>query len=146
MKKIMTLIVISLLLHTSFSCTNDEGRNSNQLKLIGTWELVKIEDSQNGINLPSNDSKPVQIIFKNDGVYEGTAGNNQIHGEYKVNNGMIIMTLHSTEISRTEWELMFMNAINQTSSKNEFRIPFTVETTELVFQYQEQSNMRFKKI
>lgn len=143
MKKFLYIPAIIILL-ASHACTNND--ETNQLEIIGSWELAKIEDSQNGTDLPPNDGKPVQLNFKNGGGYDGTAGNNEIRGEYKVNDNTIVFTLFTTEIIHTEWESMFMNAINKTWSQNEYIVPYTVEGTELILPYEEQSKMFFVKI
>ncbi len=138
----MSVIIFFLLM--GLSCTNDE--EANQGQVIGTWELARIEDSQDGTSLPPNDGKPVRLNLKKGGGYDGVAGNNEIHGIYKVTGNTIVLTLYTTEVASSEWESMFINAINKTWTQNEYVIPFTVEATELILQYEIQSKMFFIKI
>ena len=141
-KKLLSLnFIIILLIASSSACSDDESAIQNNI--VGTWELVKIDDSVNGRDYPPNDNKPVTITFYENGTHEGTAGNNDLSGEYDIRNGMIEMTLFTTEIANTEWETKFMVAIQDTWSENKYIIDYLLEVNELTLQYNEESHMTF---
>src|SRR5690606_38160855 len=138
MKGQLKLFIIMLLCVVA-SCSNDE--NSDQLDISGSWELSKLEDGTDGVQLPPNDGKPVRLNFKLSGSYDGDAGNNEIHGTYRMENGNLILTMSTTEIVNTEWESMFMDAMEDSRNSEEYVLPYTLEGNELILKYDEQSTM-----
>lgn len=134
---------IFIIVFLMVSCTNNE--SNNQGNILGNWQLEKYEDAEEGTILPPNDGKPIQMNFKS-GEYEGLAGNNEIHGDYRTDDGKLIFTLTTTEINNTEWELQFKGAIEKKRQGNQYIMKYSLNGNELTFSYAEQSTMYFKKI
>lgn len=138
------MAVVLIIFLAIYSCSGDD--NIIPLKIVGTWELSKYVDSKNDPVFPPMDGKPVQISFKRSGAYEGMAGNNEIRGLYRIEDNMFALTMSTTEISNTEWESMFKNAIEETRDENEYIIPFTLENGMLILQCNEEIEMYFVRI
>lgn len=144
MKKAVILSVIFFQSFINFSCTNDD--DSNQIEIEGTWQLLRFDDSVDGTVLAPNDDKPVWIAFKADGNFEGKAGNNKIQGEYETENGKLIFTMSSSEIVRTDWELMFIQSINRSLDEGKYIMDYDLQEGELSLEYEAQSKMFFMKM
>jgi len=61
-------------------------------------------------------------------------------------NGNIVLTMTTTEVVNTEWESMFMDAMEDSRNAEEYFLPYTLERNELVLEYAEQSKMTLIKI
>ena len=144
MKMNFQMLGLILLLFASPSCSNDD--NSNQKEIQGTWQLTKFEDSTEGIVLDPSDGYPVQITFRANGSFDGKAGNNDVQGEYRLESGKLAFTLFGSEISNTEWELMFKRSINKSWEGNEYIMPYNLEGNEMTLNYETQSKMFFMRI
>lgn len=144
MKNIALLSVLLFQSFLSLSCSNDD--SSNQTEIEGTWQLISFDDSEDGNVLAPNDGKPIRITFKGDGSFDGKAGNNEIQGEYDLENGKLIFTLASTEIASTDWESMFIRSINKSLNEGEYILNYILGEDELTLEYETQSTMLFMKI
>lgn len=145
MKYKLQMLSLILILFASPSCSNDD--NSDQKEIQGTWQLFKFEDFEDGTVLDPNDGRPVQITFRSDGKYDGVKGNNEIQGAYRLENDELIFAGGTTtEISNTEWEEMFSRSLNKSIEGNEYVMPYSLEESELILDYEAQSQMFFIKI
>ena len=130
-----------LLLLFLISC-EDDGIESNH-QLVNSWQLAYYETSENGrINSP-NDGKPVFWNLKADGVFEGMAGNNEIHGNYRVEGSNLVFTLFGSEIATTQWESRFYDALQHNWDGKAYRVPFKLDGKELILNYDDQETMHF---
>ena len=129
------------------SCSNDKSDSTEPSEIIGTWELSRIENSDmEETQLFPNDGKPVRINFMQAGTYEGVAGNNVIFGDYRIESDSLMMTLTTTEVSNTEWEQLFKDALRQTQSEDRFMLPMTIATSELALRFGENGQLIFIRI
>jgi len=144
MKYKLQMLGLILILFASPSCSNDY--NSDYKEIQGSWQLFKFEDFEDGTVLDPNDGRPVQITFRSDGGYDGVKGNNAIQGAYRLaNDELIFAGGATTEISNTEWEEMFSRSINKSIEGNEYVMPYSLDESELILDYEAQSQMFFMR-
>ena len=96
-----TLLFITILV---VSCSGDDDSNSQNC-ISGNWELSYYETTESGRVEYPKDGKPVVLNLKDDGTYDGVAGNNEILGEYSISEGKITMTLYTSKMANTEWDV-----------------------------------------
>lgn len=113
--------------------------------LVGFWQLSHYETAGGRID-PPNDGKPVYWRLKYNGTMNGMAGNNFIvAGQYGVSDGFLTLAFGITEISTTEWEERFYDAIAQSFDGNSLVMPYALDDNELVFSYADNETMHFER-
>ncbi|HBU78554.1 MAG TPA: hypothetical protein DEF18_10675, partial [Muricauda sp.] len=83
--------------------------------------------------------------LKDDGTYDGVAGNNEILGEYSISEGKITMTLYTSKMANTEWEKMFKEALETVRDEREYILPYSLNGNNLVMDYGGNNTMHFIK-
>jgi len=136
-----TLLFITILV---VSCSGDDDSNS-QNGISGNWELSYYETTESGRVEYPKDGKPVVLNLKDDGTYDGVAGNNEILGEYSISEGKITMTLYTSKMANTEWEKMFKEALETMRDEREYILPYSLNGNNLVMDYGGNNTMHFIK-
>src|SRR5690606_31781120 len=83
-----------------------------QSNIMGTWELIRFEDTSRGmVRTPPEDSQTPIIITFTDHKIEGNTAANSFAGDYSVSSGQItIENLNSTLVAETTWGDRFLKA------------------------------------
>ncbi|WKV10743.1 hypothetical protein [Marivirga harenae] len=138
------ILMICSVLFAGTGC-DEEDPIQNSKEPIGSWQLAYYQTEEKGRIDDPNDGKPVYWNFKADGTYEGMAGNNFIeHGEFKVEGDqLILMDAAVTEITTTEWEERFNDALRHSWNGEALAIPYTIEDNELILNYVGNDTMHF---
>ena len=139
----VTLVFLCLLILLP-SCADDSETNPLD-DFVGTWELSYYETSDNEKIESPNDGKPVVLTLKSNGTYNGSAGNNEIMGEYHIEEGKIILTFYTSEMANTEWEKLFHETLEIMREDNEYVFPYGLEDNDLILSYDLDSSMHFIK-
>jgi len=144
MKKI--ILIISLLL--TLGCSENEKDLDNN-NLIGTWELIKFENSDTGdFSEPPESADKILITFK-ESEFQGTTGRNNYFGKYKTNPPKLIFSEFGiTEIGESEWGTKFSNAIVQTYDQQTqiFDMQYLIKGTLLKLEYDNSEFLVFEKL
>ncbi|MDY6994854.1 MAG: hypothetical protein SVR94_19890 [Pseudomonadota bacterium] len=112
-------------------------------QLIGSWQLAYYETETNGrINSP-NDNKPVYWDLKSDNTYEGKTGNNEILGQYCLEEDKIYFTLSGSEVIGTAWEEQFYDALDNAWNGETYVMPYSLKNDELILNYSNNNTMHF---
>ena len=72
-----------LLLFFSFFLSCSESDKLSESALIGTWELVQIEDKLHNETFVASDNSEKFVIIFEESEFEGSTGRNQFFGDYK---------------------------------------------------------------
>lgn len=140
-------IIFIFIVFVVLSCGNAASSASGKADLViqsdimGTWELIRFEDTTRGmIRTPPEDSKtPITITFTDHKIEVSTAANS-FAGDYAVSSGQItIENLNSTLVDESTWGDRLLKAFtNGTMS-------FSVEDDTLKIEYEDSKFMYFKK-
>nr|WP_286941898.1 META domain-containing protein [Allomuricauda sp.] len=127
------------------SCSNDDDSNP-QKNILGTWELIRYEDSSGNVTDSPEGEKPVVMTFDESGI-EGTSGNNQIVGSYSLDSRNITFSGFSkTELPETEWDRKFSDELSEAQVGNDIVMSYSFNDGLLIFGYSDGKKMVFEKI
>lgn len=145
MKKIpLTLIFIvfiALSCGNAVSSASGKGDSYTQSEIMGTWELIRFEDtSRKMVRTPPEDSKtPITITFTGHKI-EGNTAANSFAGDYSLSSGQLtIENLSTTLVAESRWGDRFLKAFTNGT------MTFSVEGDALKMEYEDSKFMYFKK-
>ena len=132
----------------TLGCSETEKDLDNN-NLIGTWELIKFENSDTGdFSEPPESAEKILITFKED-EFQGTTGRNNYFGKYENNHPRLIFSEFGiTEIGESEWGNKFSNAIVQTYDQQNqiFNMQYLIKGTLLKLEYDNSEFLVFEKL
>ncbi|MAU17656.1 MAG: hypothetical protein CMH48_03995 [Muricauda sp.] len=145
MRAIFLHIILPIILASTMSCSNDDDSNP-QKNILGTWELIRYEDSSGNVTDSPEGEKPVVMTFDESGI-EGTSGNNQIVGSYSLDSRNITFSGFSkTELPETEWDRKFSDELSEAQVGNDIVMSYSFNDGLLIFGYSDGKKMVFEKI
>ena len=119
---------------------------SGRKNILGTWELIRYEDSSGNVTDSPEGEKPVVMTFDESGI-EGTSGNNQIVGSYSLDSRNITFSGFSkTELPETEWDRKFSDELSEAQVGNDIVMSYSFNDGLLIFGYSDGKKMVFEKI
>ena len=145
MRAIFLHIILPIILTSTVSCSNDDDSNP-QTRILGTWELIRYEDSSGNVTDSPEGEKPVVMTFDESAI-EGTSGNNQIVGSYSLDSKNITFSGFSkTELPETEWERKFSDELSEAQVGDDIVMSYSFNDGLLIFGYSDGKKMVFEKI
>ena len=145
MKKV--ILIISVLL--TFGCSETKKDLENNNNLMGTWELIRFENSDTGyFSEPPESGEKILITFK-ETEFEGTTGRNTYFGKYITKSPKLTLSeFANTEAGESTWGNKFFNAIVETYDQQNqiFEMQYLIKGTLLKLEYENSEFLVFKKI